>query len=144
MAAFPSPSRRQVLVGAGAGAGLAVLAACSSDGAVPGVSPTPTGPVVPPGTELTATSAVPVGGAVGVTVGDAPVLVTQPQEGVFFAFSAVCTHQGCTVNPGEGELLCPCHQSRYDLRTAQVLGGPAPEPLPEISVRVEDGTVVSA
>ena len=143
MAAVPCPSRREILVGAGAGAGLLVLAACSDDGAAPGRAPTATGPIVPPGTELTPTSAVPVGGAVNVTVGDAPVLVAQPEEGTFVAFSAVCTHEGCTVNPGEGELLCPCHQSRYDLSTAEVLGGPAPAPLPEIPVQVDNGTVVA-
>ncbi|WP_454044137.1 Rieske (2Fe-2S) protein [Cellulosimicrobium sp. Marseille-Q8652] len=87
---------------------------------------------------------VPVGGALGVTVGGAQLLVTQPEEGSFAAFSAICTHQGCTVAPGDGELVCPCHASRYDLATGAVLGGPAPEPLPEVPVTVESGEVTSA
>ena len=137
------PTRREVLLGAGAGAGIVVLAACGSgDGNAPEAPSTPT-PLVPVGTELAAVSAVPVGGSLNVTVDDEPVLVTQPEDGVVFAFSAICTHQGCTVGQGEGELLCPCHQSRYDLATGEVLGGPAPSPLPAIEVEVQDGRVVA-
>lgn len=142
MAIAESLSRRDVLAGAGAGAVVLALAACSSDGA-PSPAPT-TGTELPDGTDLTAVSDVPVGGAVLVTVDEAPVLVTQPEAGEVLAFSAVCTHQQCTVNPGDGELLCPCHQSRYDLATGEVLGGPAPLPLPGIPVVVADGRVVTA
>ncbi|MBD5788071.1 Rieske (2Fe-2S) protein [Cellulosimicrobium terreum] len=144
------PTRRAVLAGSGAGAALAVLAACggdppsgtqdgtdSSDGASGGA-------VVEPGQELASTDDVPVGGALAVTVEGAELLVTQPEEGTFAAFSAICTHQGCTVAPGDGELRCPCHASRFDLATGDVLGGPAPEPLHEVSVTVDDGRVTSS
>ncbi|MCZ2263535.1 ubiquinol-cytochrome c reductase iron-sulfur subunit [Isoptericola sp. QY 916] len=70
--------------------------------------------------------------------------MTQPTQGEVHAFSAICTHAGCTVAPGEGELLCPCHQSRYALTDAAVLGGPAPEPLPAIQVEVSGEDVVLA
>uniref|UniRef100_UPI000848ECD3 Rieske (2Fe-2S) protein n=1 Tax=Cellulosimicrobium cellulans TaxID=1710 RepID=UPI000848ECD3 len=96
------------------------------------------------GEVLARTDDVPVGGAVGVTVDGAQLLVTQPQEGTFAAFSAVCTHQACTVAPGDGELVCPCHASRYDLATGAVLGGPAPSPLAEVPVTVDAGQVTSA
>ncbi len=142
------PTRRAVLAGSGAGAALAVLAACGAD-ASSGTSRGPGGAMgagsgVPADEVLARTDDVPLGGAVGVTVDGAPVLVTQPEEGVFAAFSAVCTHQGCTVAPGDGELVCPCHASRYDLATGAVLAGPAPSPLPEVAVSVMSGQVVSA
>jgi Rieske Fe-S protein len=136
-----SLTRRDLLAGAGTGAAL-VLSACSPGGPS-STSPT-SAALIPPGTELAEAAAVPVGGALSVTVNDAPVLVTRPEEGEVHAFSAVCTHQGCTVNPGDGELLCPCHQSRYDLATGEVLGGPAPDPLPRIEVLLEDGRVLTA
>jgi Rieske Fe-S protein len=142
MVTSASPTRRQILLGVGAGAGL-VLAACASEG---GESPEETStpsPLLPAGTDLAAVDAVPVGSALAVTVDDEPFLVTQPEAGRLLAFSAICTHQGCPVGVGEGELLCPCHQSRYDLATGEVLGGPAPRPLPEVPVEVRDGRVVT-
>jgi cytochrome b6-f complex iron-sulfur subunit len=146
------PTRRAVLAGSGAGAALAALAACGGTppsgtrGGTDDVADEGTGggAGVAAGQVLARTDDVPVGGAVGVTVDGAQLLVTQPEEGTFAAFSAVCTHQACTVAPGEGELVCPCHASRYDLATGEVLGGPAPSPLPEVDVTVESGEVTSA
>ncbi|MEK8224900.1 Rieske (2Fe-2S) protein [Oerskovia sp. M15] len=56
----------------------------------------------------------------------------------------MCTHQGCIVAPGDGELACPCHGSRFDLTSGDVLAGPAPSPLPRVSVTVSDGAVTTA
>jgi nitrite reductase/ring-hydroxylating ferredoxin subunit len=95
-----------------------------------------------PGTVVIALADVPVGGAASAAIEDRPVLVTQPREGEVHAFSAVCTHQRCDVSPGDGELRCPCHQSRFSLTDASVLGGPAQAPLAELSVTVVDGDVV--
>jgi nitrite reductase/ring-hydroxylating ferredoxin subunit len=143
-----APTRRAVLAGSGSSAALLLLAACG------GGTPSGTGDrsgtagegagAVAPGEVLARADDVPVGGALSVTVGGAQLLVTQPEEGTFAAFSAICTHQACTVAPGDGELLCPCHASRYDLATGAVLGGPAPEPLPEVPVTVASGEVTSA
>lgn len=67
------------------------------------------------------------------------------ESGEFAAYSAVCTHRQCIVTyDGEEDTLeCPCHGSIFDpANGAVVLGGPAPKPLPEISVEVKDGKVV--
>ena len=56
------------------------------------------------------------------------------------AYSAVCTHAGCTVKYDSGQklLVCPCHGSVYDpAHGAQVLSGPAPSPLPSLKVAVD-------
>jgi thiosulfate dehydrogenase [quinone] large subunit len=67
-------------------------------------TPTPTGsasvapqPTTPPARPLVATAEVPVGGAFRVESPSGPIHVLQPTRGRFIAFSAVCTHAGCTV-----------------------------------------------
>lgn len=151
-------TRRRLLAGAGAGAATIVVAACSSgsgDGAAPAASSTPskgastgasgggTGGGAGGGSGLVAVSDVPVGGAVSATGTDEkPLIVAQPTKGDIVAFSAICTHQGCTVAPKGGQLVCPCHGSTYDLATGKNTGGPAPSPLPGVAVSVEDGQVV--
>lgn len=152
MAASTDPARRTVLAAAG-GVGLAaVLAACGGSATSTGGTTADDGAASSDGSgasgeesgALAAATEVPVGGALAASLDSGPVLVTQPTEGEFRAFSAVCPHAGCTVQPGDGELRCPCHASRFDLATGEVLGGPAPSPLPEIAVTVSDGQVLPA
>jgi cytochrome b6-f complex iron-sulfur subunit len=58
------------------------------------------------------------------------------------AFSARCTHLGCTVRQNGDGLVCPCHGAHYD-RSGHVLGGPAPRDLPWLAVSLQaDGQVV--
>jgi thiosulfate dehydrogenase (quinone) large subunit len=54
----------------------------------------------------------------------------------FDAFSAVCTHAGCTVDydPASKQFLCPCHGGSYSASDGHVLGGPPPSPLARIKV----------
>lgn len=48
-------------------------------------------------------------------------------------FSNKCTHAGCRINQEiDGQLVCPCHGSRYDSATGKVLQGPAGLPLSHI------------
>ena len=62
-----------------------------------------------------------------------PAVVLQKAPGVFFAFSAICTHLGCIIRwlPDKGEFLCPCHGGRF-AADGKVLGGPPPKPLQTI------------
>ena len=55
-------------------------------------------------------------------------------------YSAKCTHLGCTViNKVEnGKLLCPCHISHFDIKTGDVIDGPALKPLPRIQYVLKD------
>ena len=63
----------------------------------------------------------------------------------FVAYSKVCTHAGCPVGlyrAAQGELICPCHQSTFDvMRGAVPIFGPAARPLPQLPIQLEaDGT----
>ena len=86
---------------------------------------------------------IPVGG--GKIFDSAKVVVTQPTSGEYKAFSAVCTHQGCTVSSVEGGTInCACHGSKFDIATGEVKGGPATKGLPEKSLTVgADGISVT-
>lgn len=93
------------------------------------------------------TSEVQPGSAATFEDGGDPAVLVHLENGDFVAYSAVCTHQGCTVaySADSGNLDCPCHGSAFDpARGAEVTGGPAPSPLPEIPVEVRDGAVVRA
>ncbi len=86
-------------------------------------------------------SEVAVGGAT--IYADQQVVVSQPARGDFRAFSAVCTHMGCTVSGVEGEeIVCDCHGSRYSIADGSVVKGPATEPLAEESVSVDGDQIV--
>lgn len=73
-----------------------------------------------------------------VSVGGAPVLLLNYGDEIR-AFDAICTHFSCVVEwEADGEyILCPCHDARFNAVTGAVISGPAPAPLPSVSVFVE-------
>ncbi|WP_406186968.1 Rieske (2Fe-2S) protein [Streptomyces sp. NBC_01006] len=148
-------TRRRTVLAAGA-ATLAgtVLSGCGSDGGTeaaadnaPGTAPGD-GQAQPSagaaagggagggGQALAQTSDIPVGG--GKVFKDQKVVVTQPMAGQFKAFSATCTHQGCSVaTVKDGNIVCPCHQSLFKISDGTVAGGPATRPLAAAKIAVE-------
>ena len=157
--------RRAAIATVGAAAGLAALAACGAKSAAtgsasagaaggsgsPAVSSASGSPSASPsestaagGGALVALADVPVGGSVAAKDADGkPILIAQPTAGKVVAFTAICTHQGCTVKPAGMQFQCPCHGSKYDAATGKVLGGPAPAPLAAVPVHVAGGKVVA-
>jgi arsenite oxidase small subunit len=60
------------------------------------------------------------------------------------AFSSLCQHMGCPVgyDRGRRELVCPCHQSRYDPeRLGAIIQGVATRALPRVHLEVRNGAV---
>ncbi|GGV63014.1 Rieske (2Fe-2S) protein [Streptomyces griseoloalbus] len=123
-------TRRTVLLATGAAA---LAAGCGGDGEG--------GP--PPesaGQELASTADIPVGG--GTIFKDQKVVVTQPEEGDFKAFSAICTHRNCVVAAvADGTINCACHGSRFRIADGSVDHGPATRPLPEERITVEGRSI---
>ncbi|MGC8557618.1 MAG: Rieske 2Fe-2S domain-containing protein [Nitrososphaeria archaeon] len=73
-----------------------------------------------------------------------------PQSNVI-AFSAICEHMGCiyhfrtSLAPYGGPDVpgghCPCHGSLYNyLEDAKVVGGPAPCPVPRVTLELDSST----
>ncbi|MFF0086304.1 Rieske (2Fe-2S) protein [Streptomyces canus] len=92
------------------------------------------------GTELAKTSEIPVGG--GKIFKDEKVVVTQPKEGEFKAFSDICTHQGCQVTSVSGGTInCPCHGSKYNITDGSVANPPATKSLTEKQIKVSGDSI---
>jgi Rieske Fe-S protein len=143
-------TRRAVLGGVAAVGAGAVLAACGSDeptdstggggDADGGGGDGGSGGGEPSGA-LATVDEVPVGG--GTVFQKEKIVVTQPTEGDFKAFSAVCQHQGCTVGSVNGDIIqCNCHGSQYSATDGSVKKGPTTKPLPKKKVSVDGDNIV--
>ena len=132
-------SRRGVMRGAAVGGlALPVLAACGSGAASGGAS----GGGGASG-DLAATVDIPSGG--GTVFPEQKVVVTQPADGEFKAFTAVCTHQGCIVaSVADGTINCDCHGSKFSIEDGSVENGPATSPLEEVEITVKGGEITLA
>ena len=147
--ADPHVTRRTAIQTAGVAA-LAVsgLAACGSETApsagTGGGAPSSSAPASGSSAGLTAKVAdIPVGG--GKIFADQDVVVTQPTSGEFKAFSATCTHQGCKVKSvTDGQIVCPCHNSKFAVADGSVISGPAKRPLPAKTISVDGDSIVLA
>jgi Rieske Fe-S protein len=146
------PSRRTVLLGAGAIGAASVLAACGGDDPSGPPSTNPDGATTSPGpgttTEGAALDGIPVaqipvgGGHIDFT---RRVVVTQPEAGEFRAFEANCTHERCLITWVEDGLIhCPCHGSQFRIADGSVARGPATQPLPTRDITVAGDVVVIA
>jgi len=155
-------TRRSILTlgSAGAVGGALALAGCAADApsetTSPATTPSPTvtdeptteppsaAPDAPPvGEDIVALADVPVGGSIDATINGEPALIAQPTAGQVVAFSAICTHQQCVVAAAGAEFDCPCHGSKYDATTGDVINGPALEPLSAIPVAVSGDRIVA-
>jgi Rieske Fe-S protein len=137
-------TRRAVLAGAGA-AGVAALTGCDDKPARAEHQPPPS--PSPPVTGIH-TADIPVGsGKIFADLDDDGTVVTQPTAGRFLAFSATCTHRGCTLRSiSDGTINCPCHGARYSIKDGSVVqpgdGIPAEtKPLPPKQVTVSGDTL---
>ena len=67
--------------------------------------------------------------------------------GQIYALAELCTHAECPLSEGDldgEELVCPCHGSRFDVKSGEVLSLPANEPLAVYNVKIEGSDVLIA
>jgi cytochrome b6-f complex iron-sulfur subunit len=97
-------------------------------------------------TRAVRTDRLPVGTSASVQVEGRTLLLRREAEDVVHAFSAVCTHQGCTVaavtEGGQDVFACPCHGSHFAVDTGVPFGGPARKPLTEFTAAVDGDWVM--
>jgi Rieske Fe-S protein len=142
----PALTRRAVVRGAlvtvvGGVAGYLTVRASGADAGAPGGSAAgaygaPSGGA---GQPLLAVDRLQPDGVVVLT--DAGIVLSRTSAGQVHGFSAVCTHQGCTVGASGGALECPCHGSRFAPATGAPIRGPATRPLAPVPVVVRNGEV---
>ncbi|MEA2192440.1 MAG: hypothetical protein QOI73_2561 [Solirubrobacteraceae bacterium] len=76
-------------------------------------------------------------------VGETPVVLVRDGEDVL-ALHDRCSHRGCSLATGDvhdGAIECPCHGSRFDLRSGAVRRGPATAPQPAFQARTRAGRI---
>lgn len=69
--------------------------------------------------------------------GNQPAMLIRDKNGDYHAYSAICSHLGCTTQfrKEEGDIFCACHGGIYDLSGKNV-SGPPPKPLMAFKVTV--------
>jgi len=75
--------------------------------------------------------------------GSEPAILIHMAGGKYRAFTAVCTHLGCTVQYRSDlhEIWCPCHNGTYNLQGRNI-SGPPPRPLAQYQVHIQGEDVV--
>jgi len=144
----PTTDRRTVLRTTAIGVAVAgvgvTAAACSSsnsgaqaaDAQTAAAAATSTGPLT-----VATTAQVAVGS--GYINKTSEIVVTQPTAGEYKAFTAICTHQGCTVGSVSNNVIqCPCHGSEYSAKDGSVIQGPATQALAAKTIKVSGGNIV--
>ena len=141
----PGPSRRTVLASVGlAGVGVTALAGCgAAEDAANDAASSAGGAATDAVKDAIWKATIPVGG--GKIFSDQKVVVTQPTEGDFKAYTAVCTHQQLLVaSVEEGVIHCDNHGSEFDVATGEVTLGPATSPLAAVKITVDGDKILKA
>ncbi|MEV8539642.1 non-heme iron oxygenase ferredoxin subunit [Streptomyces sp. NPDC051572] len=77
--------------------------------------------------------------------GDVPIALFRTEDGEFLATADSCTHEQWSLGEDSdlegGEVVCPLHMARFDLRTGKALCFPATVALQTFQVEIEDGRV---
>ncbi len=76
-------------------------------------------------------------------LGDEPIVLTE-LDGQVYAISDTCTHEFALLSEGfleAGEIECPLHSARFDVRTGRCLAGPAVQDVEVFEVKIDGDDV---
>ena len=97
------------------------------------------------GTAIAKEADFPIGSTKEFVAADgSPAVLFRTKSGVF-AYSRVCTHQGCSVSyeATSNVLICPCHNARFDpTKDGAAISGPTKIALPKIRVAIKGINIV--
>ncbi len=86
---------------------------------------------------------LPEGSMKAVQASDREILMVNTDTGIY-AINNICTHRGCRLSDGKlegGTVHCPCHGSAFNVKTGEVVQGPAKTPEPAYAVSLEKGEI---
>jgi nitrite reductase/ring-hydroxylating ferredoxin subunit len=86
---------------------------------------------------------VPEGGTYAIEVDGEPICLAKV-EGTIYAFTDNCTHISGPLSDGSLEgcaITCPWHLAQFDIRTGNVLRGPARQSILTYPVKIEEQTI---
>ena len=89
---------------------------------------------------VAAVADVPEGGVIAVRLGDREIALYHLPGGEYRATDNVCTHEYAQLSDGwleNGEIECPLHAARFDIRTGKALCAPAEKGLEVFPVKAE-------
>jgi 3-phenylpropionate/trans-cinnamate dioxygenase ferredoxin subunit len=89
---------------------------------------------------------VPEGELLGAEVNGRPVVLGNV-KGEIFCIGGICSHEFAKLADGDLDgdtVLCPLHNSGFNIRTGAARGLPAERPVPSFEVKVQDGQVLVA
>ncbi len=95
--------------------------------------------------ELASTKELTPGKMIGIEKEGKSILVTN-LNGTYYAIGDICTHMGCKISDGilKGETAqCPCHGSIFNLKTGAVVKGPARNPEPVYTLRIDGEKILA-
>jgi nitrite reductase/ring-hydroxylating ferredoxin subunit len=90
-------------------------------------------------TKVATTKDIAPGKAIAVEAGGQRIAIFNV-DGMFCAIGDTCTHRGGPLSQGKVEdwtVTCPWHGAKFDIRTGNVLGPPAPRAVTSYRVLVE-------
>ena len=67
-------------------------------------------------------------------------------NGSYYAIGDICTHMGCNLSDGEliGDTVkCPCQASVFNVKTGEVVKGPARDPEPSYTLKIEGDKIIT-
>ena len=139
-------SRRGALASAVGASTAGILAACAMDSSS-STNPEQTqgqdGQATGQAVEVCKVNDVMVGSGKQFVVDGVPLLITQPKQGEFRAFSAICTHAGFVMQTIQNnEIICDNHGARFDAENGSVIKTPATRALGKIMVQVQGESVL--
>ena len=96
------------------------------------------------GAEAVGRSRIPLLKAVGIGRSKEARITLANVAGTLFAIDDTCTHRGCSLGDGKldgSTVQCACHGSRFDVKTGEVVRGPAEDAIRSYPVHVVNDEV---